>query len=100
MNNNTKQNYTVVKEDCLKWLKTLEGNIKFIHIDASHEYESVIETINLVLPKMVKGGIICGDDYQSANINRHDLHGEVERAVREALPNHKSIVNLWYYIHQ
>jgi predicted O-methyltransferase YrrM len=100
MNTTTQKNYTVVKEDCLEWLKTLEGNIKFIHIDASHEYESVIDTIKLVLPKMVKGGIICGDDYQSANMYRADLHGGVERAVREALPNHKSIVNLWYFINQ
>jgi hypothetical protein len=89
-----------VKEDCIEWLKKYEGLIKFIHIDASHEYESVFETIKLVLPKMVKGGIICGDDYQTASINRHDLHGGVERAVKEALPNHNNIDNLWYFINK
>jgi predicted O-methyltransferase YrrM len=98
MDNNTKKNYTIVKQDCIEWLKSFEGSIKFIHIDASHEYESVYETIKLALPKMVKGGIICGDDYQSANINRHDLHGGVERAVKETLPNHKNVDNLWYCI--
>jgi hypothetical protein len=98
MDNNTKKNYTVVKQDCIEWLKTFQGSIKFIHIDACHDYENVFETINLVLPKMVKGGIICGDDYQSANINRDDLHGGVERAVRETLPNHKNVSNLWYCI--
>ena len=98
MNNNTHKNYTIVKEDCIEWLKKFEGIIKFIHIDASHEYESVFETIKLVLPKLVKGGIICGDDYLNANINRTDLHGGVERAVREALPNHHNIRNLWYFI--
>lgn len=98
MNTLTKQNYKVVKQDCIEWLKTYDGKIKFIHIDASHEYESVFETIKLVLPKMVKGGIICGDDYMSANINRHDLHGGVERAVRETLPIHQTIYNLWYYV--
>jgi predicted O-methyltransferase YrrM len=100
MNTLTKQNYTVVKQDCIEWLKTFDGQIKFIHIDASHEYESVFETIQLVLPKMVKGGIICGDDYMSANISRDDLHGGVERAVRELLPNHKSIYNLWYFVNE
>ena len=99
MNANTQKNYIVVKEDCIEWLKTFKGSIKFIHIDASHEYESVFETIKLVLPKMVHGGIICGDDYLSANLSRHDLHGGVERAVRESLPNHKNIGNLWYSIH-
>jgi predicted O-methyltransferase YrrM len=98
MDNHTNKNYTVIKEDCLVWLEKFEGFIKFIHIDASHEYESVYKTIQLVLPKMVKGGIICGDDYLTANINRTDLHGGVERAVNELLPGHKNINNLWYYI--
>jgi predicted O-methyltransferase YrrM len=98
MDNNTQKNYTIVKEDCIEWLKTYQGKIKFIHIDASHEYESVFETISLVLPKIVKGGIICGDDYESSNMSRDDLHGGVERAVKETLPNHKNIHNLWYYI--
>lgn len=99
MNNYTKGNYTVVKEDCIEWLKKFQGSIKFVHIDASHEYESVFETINLILPKMVKGGIICGDDYLTANIHVHSLHGGVERAVKETLPNHNHIDNLWYFIH-
>ena len=100
MDNNTNKNYTIIKEDCLVWLKKYEGVIKFIHIDASHEYESVFETIQLVLPKMVKGGIICGDDYLSANMNRTDLHGGVERAVKESLPDHTNMDNLWYYINE
>jgi hypothetical protein len=98
MNSFTKQNYQVVKKDCIEWLKYYNSPIKFIHIDASHEYESVYETIKLVLPNMVKGGIICGDDFLTANINRVDLHGGVERAVRELLPNAKNIDNLWYFI--
>lgn len=100
MNKYTQQNYVIVKEDCLDWLKLFDETetVKFIHIDGSHEYESVFETIQLILPKMVKGGIICGDDYQTANITRTDLHGGVERAVKEALPNHSNINNLWYAI--
>ena len=100
MNSLTQKNYKVVKQDCIEWLKTYNAPIKFIHIDASHEYESVFQTIQLVLPKMVNGGIICGDDFESANINRGDLHGGVERAVRESFTNFKNINNLWYYIHE
>ena len=100
MNTLTKQNYQIIKKDCINWLQDYNGNIKFIHIDASHEYESVFETIKLVLPKMVKGGIICGDDFLNANIHCTDLHGGVERAVRELLPNFKNIDNLWYFINE
>ena len=98
MNLLTQQNYKIVKMDCIEWLKTFNDPIKFIHIDASHEYESVFETINLVKPKMVKGVIICGDDFLNSNINCTNLHGGVERAVRELLPNFKNIDNLWYFI--
>jgi predicted O-methyltransferase YrrM len=100
MNAETKQNYKIVKLDCIEWLANFDGLIKFIHIDASHEYDSVFKTIQLVLPKMVKGGIICGDDYLSANISRTDLNGGVERAVRELLPHHNNVGNLWYFINQ
>jgi hypothetical protein len=106
MNALTKGNYSVVRRDCLEWLKDLNKTnqyirfIKFIHIDASHEYESVANTIRLVLPYMVDGGIICGDDFYNANINRLDLNGGVERAVREYLPSFKNIGNLWYYVNE
>jgi hypothetical protein len=98
MNKLTKKNYEIVKEDCIKWLRTFNCPIKFIHIDASHEYDSVVETIKLVLPHIVKGGIICGDDFMTANITRIDLHGGVERAVRETLPGFKNIDNLWFWV--
>ena len=98
MDTYTQKNYTIVKKDCIEWLKNYDGLIKFIHIDASHEFQSVFDTINLVLPKMVKGGIICGDDYENAHINRLDLQGGVERAVKEALPNHSNIGNLWFFV--
>ena len=37
----------------------------FIYIDASHEYEDVKRDIELSLPKIKKGGLIGGHDYQS-----------------------------------
>jgi predicted O-methyltransferase YrrM len=98
MNNNTNKNFTIVKEDCISWLKTFNDSIKFIHIDASHDYESVSETIRLVLPNMVNGGIICGDDFINANIGRTDLNGGVEKAVRELLPGFQTNGNLWYWV--
>jgi predicted O-methyltransferase YrrM len=98
MNKNTKQNYSVIKEDCIQWLKTYNETIKFIHIDASHEYESVAETIKLVLPNIVRGGIICGDDFLNSHIGRTDLNGGVEKAVRELLPGFYNKENLWFWV--
>ena len=98
MNLLTKSNYVVKKQDCIKFLQDYNEPIKFIHIDASHDYDSVYNTIKLVLPNMVKGGVICGDDFLSANKDRLDLNGGVERAVSELLPNYKNIDNLWFWI--
>jgi len=51
-------------------LPSVEASTKFkdeyfdiVYIDASHEYEFVKEDIIAWLPKVKKGGIICGDDY-------------------------------------
>ena len=98
MNNNTKKNYTIVKEDCIEWLKTFNEPVKFIHIDASNEYDSVVETIKLILPNMVRGGIICGNNFLHAHIGRTDLNGGVEKAVRELLPGFQNKENLWFWI--
>lgn len=93
----TRGNYTVIKRDCIEWLREYTGSIKFIHIDASHEYESTYETIQLALPKMVPGGVMCGDDYQTSHKGRADLHGGIERAVTESLPGHRNQGNLWHW---
>ena len=82
----------------MKWLTMFKEPIKFIHIDASHDYESVKKTIDLVKPKVVLGGIICGDDFLTADLSRHDLHGGVERAVKESFgTSYQNIGNLWFW---
>jgi len=95
MNTLIKQNYKVVKIDCLEWLKIYNKPIKFCHIDASHDYESVYRTIRLLLPNVVRGSILCGDDFIYSD--SPSLHGGVKRAVSELLPNFKSNGNLWYW---
>lgn len=93
MDHFTKKNYKIVKEDCLKWLPTITEPVKFCHIDASHDYYSVKKTLDLVIPLMAKGGIICGDDYY--------CHGEahaggVYRAVNESFKNINVFESLWW----
>ena len=51
-----------------------------IYIDASHEYEDVLQDILLSLTKINKGGFICGHDYNNDTLG-------VIRAVKEVFGN-------------
>ena len=93
----TKGNVTPVKQDCHEYLAVLNQPVKFCHIDACHDYLSVKRTLEAILPRIILGGVLCGDDFLSANATRTDLHGGVERAVRELLPGVSHAENLWYW---
>jgi len=93
----TKENILPMKMDCFEFLIGFNRAIKLCHIDASHDYSSVKQTIKLLLPKIVPGGILCGDDYCTAHIGRDDLQGGVEKAVKEMCPGHVVIENFWWW---
>jgi predicted O-methyltransferase YrrM len=97
MATHTQGNVVPHKQDCFEYLAGLEDDVKFCHIDASHDYVSVKHTLEMLLPKMVEGGILVGDDFQSANMHRKDLEGGVEKAVRECLPGFRSKRNYWWW---
>lgn len=61
--------------------------VRFIHIDAEHSYLEVKENIEAVLPLMVSGGVICGDDAH---------HPPVQQAVLETLGNAYLMATLWW----
>ncbi len=94
----TKGNIEIVKSDCFDFLEKWKEPVKFCHIDAAHDYASVRRTIELLLPWLVPGAIVCGDDYLSAHVGRDDLGGGVQRAVREILPDHVNQGNLWIWV--
>lgn len=81
----TKGNVIAIKDDWRSALlnTAIDSNIAFVHIDAAHDYASVMETLLAVYPRIVDGGVLCGDDYRSAHAGRKDLQGGVERAVGE-----------------
>ena len=59
-----------------------DGSLDMAYVDANHEYEYVLADINAWLPKVKKGGIIAGHDYNYTD----PVHGTrvgVEKAVRE-----------------
>ena len=77
--------------------KTIENNsLNFCYIDASHKYIQVKNDIKCWLPKVRKGGILCGHDYD-IDINkwvqkwgdRKYPHGGVRRAVDELIEETK-----------
>lgn len=72
------------------------GQIAFLHLDAGHTYAATRQLIELAIPRMADGGIMCGDDFVNANAGRADLDGGVERAVRETLAGRfETRGNLW-----
>ena len=93
----TKGNVVPHAQDCFEYLEGLDAPVKFCHIDASHDYMSVKKTIDMIMPHMVEGGVICGDDIKSANMKRKDLEGGVERAVRETLKGFHVIHNFYWW---
>jgi hypothetical protein len=59
-----------------------DESLDFVFIDADHDYEPVKKDIQAWVPKVRKGGVICG----------HDIHlAGVYRAVNELLPDYKDI---------
>ena len=58
-----------------------DGSLAWVHIDARHDYESVVADINAWAPKVRPGGWLSGDDYQP------DWWPGVVRAVSETLPD-------------
>jgi predicted O-methyltransferase YrrM len=66
-----------------------DNTLDFCYIDADHSYDGVKKDLNIWLPKVKSGGIICGHDYvKDGNLyNKADgsligLFG-VQRAIKE-----------------
>jgi SAM-dependent methyltransferase len=83
--------YNPIRSTSVEAASQFENNsLDFIYIDASHEYIDVKNDIQAWLPKLKKGGIIAGDDYNSS---------QVSRAVREFFGNSIVSPNRFTWIH-
>ena len=47
-----------------------DNSLDFVHIDASHEYDDVLNDIKSWYPKVKPGGMITGDDYVWSGVNK------------------------------
>lgn len=48
----------------------IPDNIDFIYIDGNHLYNYVKKDVNLYYPKLKKGGVLCGHDFQIPDVAR------------------------------
>ncbi len=44
-----------------------DHSLDLVFLDALHDYDHVLEDIRLWMPKIRKGGVLCGDDYGQAH---------------------------------
>jgi len=55
----------------------------FIYIDGNHNYDSVRQDIDVWFPKVKKGGLLGGHDYDIRNIERQDVTEAVKDFAKE-----------------
>lgn len=77
--NATRGNVVVNKMGWRRFFHEHQDPVKFCFIDAEHSYKEVRENIELVLPRLVPGGVLCGDDIHHRPILRAviDVFGDV-----------------------
>lgn len=63
-----------------------DGSVRFVFVDANHEYDAVCRDIDAWLPKLTPDGLIAG----------HDIAMDgVRRAVAGRIPNYKRFGSCW-----
>lgn len=82
----TAGNVQPFRMDWLKYMKTTDGPVALVFIDADHTYRDVRAQIDAFRPLMSPGGIICGDDYPMR---------PVRRAVRDRCSNVRVVGRVW-----
>lgn len=80
------------------WCDTFEdGTFDWVYIDANHTYEAAKNDILKWLPKVKKGGVLSGHDFNpDPNNIVYDTFG-VDRAVKEIFGNSFNLTNDYYY---
>jgi hypothetical protein len=89
----------LIRQSSDKSMDSVPDNLDFVYIDGDHRYESVLRDITVWEPKVRKGGIIGGHDY---NKKKGKIFLGVINAVDDYAKQHNRLVNLnvpghWYW---
>lgn len=74
----TPGNIEVWRGSWQQWAAVWDKPIAFLHLDASHDYDSVHDCLVAVKPFLVSGALLCGDDGYADGVYRavRDVFGE------------------------
>ena len=89
-------NVSPIKSD--PYLELLGWNepVKFVYLNKDSDYTSVVKILKFLLPYIVQGGIICGNNWNSSN--KPYLNGGVQRATQSLLRNVNHQGELWWAV--
>ncbi len=84
-------NVVVHKMGWREWASAWDKPIRFLHLDGDHKTGEVADNIEFVLPFMVPGGILAGDDWDWPT---------VEAGILRHLPRPQNIMwdKLWWVV--
>lgn len=66
----------------------LPAAIAFCHLDAAHDEQSVSDQLSAIIPRMVPGGVLCGDDFYAPG---------VQAAVVRHIPDAQTNGRIWWW---
>ena len=85
-------NVEIIRKNSIDAMKFFsDAYFDWVYIDASHEYQDVLDDLEIALIKVKPGGIIAGDDYVNAPNKWGD---DVIRAVNDFSAKHSLHVKL------
>lgn len=59
---------TFYRGDSLQLSHTLPDNLDFVYLDASHDYNYILNELRIILPKLKIGGLIGGHDFEQIGV--------------------------------
>lgn len=80
-NNKFFERHTIIKQKSNECVNLIPENLDFAFIDGDHTYDAVYLDLELYVPKIKRGGLLIGDDYELK---------QVRRAVEKYTKEHRS----------